>query len=118
VTEEKLILTPLNDGTGRYVVYEDYKAIPVGFITDGGSIPRFLWRVIGHPFEGEYIARYVEHDHDYQTGRIPRKDADIKLRNGLEIDGMGWIKRNLVYCGVRMFGGQYYNKQKRKTDNE
>lgn len=105
----KLILVPLKDGTGRYYVYRDYKAVPTGFITDGGSIPRFFWRFIGHPFESEYIDRYVEHDHDYQTGRIPRKEADEKLRDGLKADGMGYFKRYTIYWAVRLFGGSHYN---------
>jgi hypothetical protein len=113
---DKLILVPLKDGTGRYYVYQDYKAVPTGFITDGGSIPRFFWRFIGHPFESEYIARYVEHDHDYQTGRIPRKEADDKLCDGLKADGMGFIKRNLVYFAVRLFGASHYNNENNKEN--
>lgn len=111
---EKLILVPLEDGTGRYYVYKDYKAVPTGFITDGGSIPRFFWRVIGHPLEGEYVGRYVEHDHDYQTGRIPRKEADIKLRDGLKADGMGRFKYTLVYYAVRICGKKHYNNTNKK----
>lgn len=113
--EDKLILVPLEDGTGRYYVYQDYRNIPAGFITDGGSIPRFFWRLIGHPLEGEYVAEYVEHDHDYQTGRIPRKEADIKLRDGLAKKGMGLVRRNLVYFGVRLCGSRYYNKQPKEA---
>ena len=109
--EDKLILVPLEDGTGRYYVYQDYRNIPTGFITDGGSIPRFFWLFIGHPLEGEYIDRYAEHDHDYQTGRIPRKEADIKLRDGLKADGMGYFKRYTIYYAVRWFGSKYYNKK-------
>lgn len=112
---DKLILVPLEDGTGRYYLYKDYKDVPAGFITDGGSIPRFFWRFIGHPLEGEYIGRYVEHDHNYQTGRIPRKEADIELRDGLKADGMCYIKRYAIYFAVRMFGASHYNKTKKEA---
>lgn len=112
--KDKLIIVPMNDGTGRYYLYDDYKDIPTGFITDGGSIPRFFWRFIGHPLEGEYIDRYVEHDHDYAVGKISRKEADVKLRDGLKADGMGFIKRNLVYIAVRLFGGSHYNNENKK----
>jgi hypothetical protein len=108
-----LTLTPVGDG--KYQVVEDYKDIPAGFVTDGASIPRFLWRLIDHPFQSDYIEVYVEHDHDYQTGRIPRKEADVKLRDGLARKGMGSIKRSLVYFGVRLCGSRYYNKQPKEA---
>ena len=97
-------------GNGKYELAEDWNGIPAGFVTDGGSIPRFFWRMIGHPYESDYIDRYLEHDYDYQTGRIKRKTADEKLRDGLAADGMGWFKRNMVYSAVRVFGGSHYNK--------
>lgn len=111
---DKLILMPMNDGTGRYYVYHDYKDIPTGFITDGGSIPRFFWRYIGHPFEGEYIKVYVEHDHDYAVGKISRKEADDKLLAGLKANGMGYAKRYAIYLAVRLFGASHYNDKKKE----
>ena len=111
---DKLILVPMNDGTGRYYLYDDFKDIPTGFITDGGSIPRFFWRFIGHPFESEYIEVYVEHDHDYAVGKISRKEADEKLLAGLKAKGMGYGKRYAIYWAVRIFAGSYYNNENNK----
>lgn len=107
---DNLILTPVGDG--EYMVYADWNGIPKGFITDGGSIPRFLWRLFGHPFDSDYIEEYVIHDYDYSTGRIPRDEADAKMRDGLKAKGMGIIKRNLIYAGVRLFGRSHYNNTK------
>lgn len=107
MSEEKLILTPISDG--KYEVYADWNGIPKGFITDGASIPRFLWRVFGHPFESDYIEVYVMHDYDYAIGVIPRSAADERMVDGLAAKGMGWFKRNLIYAGVRMFGGSHFN---------
>ena len=111
---EILKLTPIGDG--KYMLVEDWNGIPAGFVTDGGSIPRFFWRIIGHPMESAYIDRYVEHDYDYQTARIKRKKADEKLRDGLKSDGMGLIKRNLVYYAVRMCGESHYKKTKQEKE--
>lgn len=113
---DKLILTPISNG--EYIVYADWNCIPAGFITDGASIPRFLWRVIGHPFESDYIEVYVMHDYDYATGRILRADADSKMRDGLAANGMGWLKRNLVYAGVRLFGRSHYNNAKKEVEDD
>jgi len=35
---------------------------PEGMISDGYSIPRFAWRVAGHPFSGRSIIQAVIHD--------------------------------------------------------
>lgn len=102
----RLLLTPISDG--KYEVAEDFGDIPAGFQTDGASIPRFAWRVIGHPFESEYIEVFVEHDYDYQTGRISRAAADNKMLDGLEAKGCGWLKRYTIYWAVRLFGASHY----------
>ena len=36
---------------------------PRGFVTDGGSIPRFFWRIVGAPIRTPYLRAYVIHDH-------------------------------------------------------
>ena len=86
-----------------------------GFRTDGASIPRLLWRVLGHPFEADTIGAAVRHDYAYQTGRVPRKDADAAFYDNLRADGVGAVKARLFYFGVRMFGGRHYNNKKGTT---
>lgn len=104
--QDKLLLTPIEGG--RYQLAQDYGDIPSGFITDGASIPRFAWRVIGHPFESAYIEVFVEHDYDYQTGRITRAAADEKMLDGLKAKGCPWLKRYTIYWAVRLFGSAHY----------
>lgn len=111
--KDKLILSPLDDG--RYVVYKDYKDIPAGFITDGASIPRFLWRIIDHPFQSDYIEVYVKHDYDYSVGEISRAEADEKMLEGLKAKGMGYFKRYTIYWAVRLFGASHYNNTNKEN---
>lgn len=33
------------------------------FMTDGASIPRFFWRVVGHPFSTDYLVGAIVHDY-------------------------------------------------------
>lgn len=103
---DKLILTPA--GGGLYTVVQDFGEIPAGFATDGASIPRFFWRLIGHPFESDYVDIFVSHDYDYATGRRSRKAADDAMLAALKERGMSWWKRTLIYTAVRMFGGKHY----------
>jgi hypothetical protein len=102
----KLLLTPVDDG--KYELAADFGDIPAGFVTDGASIPRIAWRLIGHPFESEYIEVFVEHDYDYATGRISRAAADDKMLQGLKAKGMGYLKRYTIYWAVRLFGSSHY----------
>lgn len=36
--------------------------IPKGFIFDGASIPRFFWRIVGHPFHPKRVIAALVHD--------------------------------------------------------
>lgn len=99
-------LTPRADG--RYELAEDYLDVPAGFVTDGASIPRFLWRVLGHPFEAQTIGPAVRHDHAYQTGSLTREAADERFYSDLKAAGVGAFKAWLFYRGVRLFGASHY----------
>lgn len=81
--------------------------IPKDFKTDGASIPRFLWRVLGHPFEPKVARAAVVHDFLYSkecTLNIDRKKADRVFKAILKQDGVNTIKRTLLYFGVRVGG--------------
>lgn len=47
-----------------------------GFRTDGASIPRQVWAVLGHPFDCVRIIAAVVHDAIYATHLLPRLLAD------------------------------------------
>lgn len=49
------------DGTGE--------VIPKGFVLDGASIPRLCWRLVGHPFDPDYICAAVVHDWKWRRAR-------------------------------------------------
>ena len=88
-----------------------------GLITDGGSIPRFFWRVAGSPFT-YYLLAYLIHDDlrkaadkltDAEARHRARKKADLLFGEMLYwidrfcryIDVPAW-KRYSMYCAVRM----------------
>ena len=75
-----------------------------GFRTDGASIPRFLWRVFGCPYDPDIIAEAIAHDALYRGEIIPRKDADAAFLRMMEESGVPEKKRRLVWRGVRWFG--------------
>ena len=79
--------------------------IPKGFITDFGSIPRFLWRVLS-PTELHIGKPAVVHDFLYRVPgmAVTRKQADQELREAMTCVGAPAWKRQMVYRGVRLGG--------------
>jgi len=82
--------------------------IPSGFITDFASIPSALWSFV-QPF-GRHAPAAVVHDYLYalqQDGT--RKQADFIFRAAMADSGVSFLRRNLMYFAVRLFGKKPFN---------
>lgn len=77
---------------------------PAGFETDGASIPRFFWRLIGPPLAGKYAPAAVLHDYLYQRQIFTRRGSDVVFKFMMETLGVPQWKINLIYYGVRLGG--------------
>ena len=93
--------------------------IPILFISDGASIPRFLWWLFT-PFSPETIDAAIPHDYAYRNQKwwrslgYSKKDADIMMNLiMIEREVSGW-KRRLIYAGLRAFGWIGWNESKGK----
>ncbi|MGZ5545402.1 MAG: DUF1353 domain-containing protein, partial [Limisphaerales bacterium] len=49
---------------------------PIGSVVDGASLPRYLWSIMGGPFEGKYRNASVLHDVAYDEHKRPWQDCD------------------------------------------
>lgn len=79
--------------------------VPVGFRSDGASIPRILWARIGHPLSGRFVRAATLHDWSYRhPSGESRATIDARFRRGLEVDGVPWARRWAMYVGVRAGG--------------
>jgi hypothetical protein len=58
--------------------------VPKGFESDGCSMPRFFWRVFGHPFDMQYLREAILHDYLYKTQIFDRKTADLIFREEMQ----------------------------------
>ena len=58
--------------------------VPKGFESDGCSMPRFFWRLFGHPFDMQYLREAILHDYLYKTQIFDRKVADQIFREELQ----------------------------------
>ena len=82
--------------------------VPVGFVTDFASIPRFFWRIL--PPTGQYGKAAVIHDYLYNSHETSRETADKVFLEGMAVLGVPAVTRNIMYRAVRMFGARAYNK--------
>jgi hypothetical protein len=85
-----------------------------GFVFDGASIPKFFWRVIGHPFSSKYIRSALIHDILYMTEAMDRKVADKTFKEMLKHDRVESWKIPLMYNAVRVGGGSVWKNHKQK----
>lgn len=87
--------------------------LPEGYISDGGSIPRFAW-FLDAPFNDGFIA-YLVHDYRYtniEDKKFTRYQADVELFHNLEICGLDIIRRGLIVLAVRCFGWIFWNRNR------
>lgn len=101
----------------HYVVISDWRVdvvlpdgrefrivVEKGFVFDGASIPRLLWRLCGHPLEVPRIAAALAHDWLYASHAVDRATADAIYREICRMVGIGWLRRGVEYGALRLFG--------------
>lgn len=96
------------EGSGVYV------NVGAGFVTDFASIPRGLWNLYP-PVGGRYDKAAVIHDCLYQTQAlmghpIDRGRADAIFREAMDVLGVGWWSRTVIYAGVRLGGWAIWSR--------
>lgn len=84
-----------------------------GFVTDGGTIPRFAWSIIDHPF-GEFFFCYLNHDYMWAfTNLFPQltfSDTNDILHQHLLHYGASKAKAWAVYRAVQSGGKGIWSK--------
>ena len=109
------------------VDYEDKDTtirVPKGFVTDFASVPRVFW-TIGFSPTGKHGKAAVVHDYLYVVGGKPpcpiktphyscpvftKADADRIFLEAMEVLGVNWLQRRLMYRMVRWFGRGNFGK--------
>lgn len=118
---------PMLDGGECWVLVADFHAkvdgmaftVPAGFVTDGASIPRFLWRLCGHPLETRRFPIAVLHDWLYEVDQgLTRQQVDEIYRDGLLSLGYGKWTAATEYYAIRLFGGSRWMTSTTPTKEE
>ena len=84
--------------------------IPFGFVSDGASVPQFLWNL--YPPFGKYLAAAVIHDWfcilgERGTSPISSQDAARLFLEVMEVLEVGKWKRTKMYWAVRVGGPRF-----------
>jgi len=87
--------------------------VPKGFVTDGASIPRACWSIIGSPFTGKYKRAAMVHDWLYHELTTTRIYADRIFLEIMQERKVSLWKRLSMYRAVRTFGWIPWNRQKK-----
>ena len=89
-----------------------------GFITDGGSIPRFFnWFAKGWTDDYLYNGIYILHDALYCTEYTTREIADDMLRSSLRDYGFDRLHASTICWAVNTFAKCHYGKEHDENDN-
>lgn len=87
--------------------------VPRQFISDGASVPSIFWSRIP-PF-GKYLEAAIIHDYYYTLGEQENSPIDYKLatkvfREAMKACGVNWLRRNVMYQAVMLFGPKFKAK--------
>lgn len=89
--------------------------VPSGFASDGCSIPRSLWRLVGHPFTYAYLREAILHDWLYRTQPCGRLVADQVFESELKKGGVvPYVRRKAIYLALRAFGWVAWDSNARR----
>lgn len=78
-----------------------------GFTTDGASIPRALWTIVGSPFTGLYLGAAVIHDVGCDTHKYSWQITHRMFYTAMRSLGVSEEYAQLLYWGVRVGGPRW-----------
>lgn len=111
-----LELHPVGDGIHMTVVeaisYEDGLGheldVPANFETDGASIPRALWSIVGSPFSGgNYVEAAVIHDEGCVSHKYDWQTTHMMFYRAMIDSGVSEHYAKVLYYGVRLGGPRW-----------
>jgi hypothetical protein len=86
---------------------------PAGSVTDGASIPRYLWSIMGGPFEGQYRNASVLHDVAYGDKKRPWQDCDRMFYYAMRCSGVNAVEAKTMFYALYKFGHHWKFQIKR-----
>jgi hypothetical protein len=89
--------------------------VPAGFISDGASIPNYLWAILGGPYSGPYRDASVIHDYYCRTRTRPWQHVHLVFLEAALHRGTGKSLAQTMYAGILLDGPRWDDVQKADT---
>lgn len=113
----------LDDGrlmelTSPFCFFDDAElawSVPSGTRTDGASIPRFLWSIIGGPFEGKYRKAAVVHDYYCDVRQHSWRDVHSMFYAAMVTANVPHEQAKILYYGVLIGGPRWTDQASHNT---
>jgi hypothetical protein len=111
-----VIIEELNNGFWKlqddFSYENDYIKVIVksDFITDGASIPKMFWSIVGNPLSDNLLKPAIIHDGLYTLMQLSRSTCDKLLKEMLLFNETSKVKAYIIYYAVRYFGGSHWKK--------
>ncbi len=87
-----------------FILHGRIEFVPIGFRSDGMSVPRFFWRLLDCNLCGVTLLPATVHDWLYAVRGCDRSEADSIFLDLLLATPYPRWKTWLIYLGVRLFG--------------
>lgn len=119
-----LLLQEMDDKTFKLLDVFDYESdkarmiirVPKGFSTDFASVPRLgmIYAMLGNVAHQPAVI----HDWLYYAGTTSRAVADAVFLEAMEVIGLNWFQRRMIYLGVRVGGWVAWNGHRKAGHSE
>jgi Protein of unknown function (DUF1353) len=86
-------------------------SVPIGFVSDGASIPRLFWSAL--PKIGRYMYAAIVHDYLYWTQNTTRQTADTILKTAMSDSGVDPNTVGAISGAVRAGGQSAWDENKK-----
>lgn len=84
--------------------------VPVGFVSDGATLPRVAWWLLGGRLSLDWLSAALVHDYACVIRPAWAASSAFAVEvfyRGLRADGLSWWRARLAYHVVRVFGPQW-----------
>lgn len=81
--------------------------VPGGTRSDGASIPRWLWSLVGHPLTGRYVYPAFLHDWECTVRAAIADTVHRRFYRALRSRGMHWLRAEVLWSAVKAFGPRW-----------
>ena len=88
----------------RFTYCGERHCVPLGYASDGASVPRFLWRLLSPCIDPLTLVPSIVHDFIYECRLGSRYEADFWYVSALDGAGYPAWKCLLTFIGLRLFG--------------